>query len=296
MSLPILQQRLEQYQCTSRQEEEFAVKEIFQEILLSALSRTDFFKKAAFQGGTALRVLYRLNRFSEDLDFTLKKPDSHFEIQSYASTIINEFQIYGISVDFQNRTKKNEMVQKLFFKQESMPLPLKARHAPKNGKAKQIRIKLEVDSNPPSGSRYETKYHDFPIAFSLTIQDLPSLFAGKSHALLCREYAKGRDWYDFLWYVAGRTPINFEFLSRACEQQGSWKGESLQINQEWYLREMRKKIQSIDWNAAKLEVSRFLRGRSLQTLEIWGQNFFLDRLDQLNQYLGDSSVPAKREN
>ncbi len=281
----VLQEKLESFAARNRQEEEFALKEILQEITLAAFSRSDFFKKASFQGGTALRILYSLDRFSEDLDFILRGPDKGFQFISYAPSLVEEFNLYGIQVQAQDQTKPGQNVQKLFLKQQS-DLPLALSHAPKDGRPKKIRIKLEVDSNPPSGSTFETKYCDFPFPFGLTVQDLPSLFAGKSHALLCRGYTKGRDWYDFLWYVSRKAPMNYLFLTRACEQNGPWEGQKLNIDREWFLQEMEKKIRSIQWQEAKDDVARFLHERELKTLELWSAEFFLDRLGKLGENLG----------
>ena len=287
MSVKIIQERLDRRQYASWQEEEFAAKEIYQEVVLAALSRTDFFKQAAFQGGTALRILYSLDRFSEDLDFLLKKPDPDFQMKRYLKTLVEEFSIYGIPVSIQEKSRAGVTVQKLFLKQESAGMLLVLRHRPRDRRAGLIRIKVEVDTNPPEGSHVETKYLDFPFPFGVTIQDLPSLFAGKSHALLCREYTKGRDWYDFLWYVARETPINFPLLSHACEQNGPWQGQRLSIARQWYLTEMEEKIKSTDWDEAKNDVARFLKSHELQTLELWSAGFFLDRLNKIDSYLNE---------
>lgn len=287
MSVRIIQERLESYQSESWQAEEMAVKEIYQEVALAALSRTGFFKWAAFQGGTALRVLYGLDRFSEDLDFLLKKPDSKFELKNYIKTLVDEFRIYGIPVSTQDRSKGGDTIQKLFLKQESSGMVLALRHHPREGRPQKIKIKIEVDTNPPAGSRSDVKYLDFPFPFGVTVQDLPSLFAGKSHALLTREYTKGRDWYDFLWYVARKTPINFTFLSRACEQVGPWQGRTLNLTKKWYLAELAKKIESTDWIDARNDVHRFLKPHELETLKLWGRDLFLDRLAKMETYLSE---------
>lgn len=285
MSVKIIQERLDREQYASSQEEEFAVREIYQEVALAALSRTDFFKQAGFQGGTALRILYSLDRFSEDLDFLLKKPDPDFQMSRLLKTLTEEFSLYGIPISIQEKSKEGNAVQKLFLKQESSGMLLILRHKPQGGQRKLIRIKIEVDTNPPAGGSFETKYLDFPFPFAVTVQDLPSLFAGKSHALLCRAYTKGRDWYDFLWYVAREAPINFDFLSQACQQNGPWENQKISMNKQWFLSEMEKKIKSTDWNAAKNDVARFLSPHELVTLELWTPLFFLDRLEKVNTYL-----------
>lgn len=281
MSIKIIQERLASYQAASWQEEELALKEILQELALAGLARTDFFRNVAFHGGTALRVLYGLDRFSEDLDFTSKSPNPSFRLVSYLKALQEELNVYGVSVTVQDRSKAEEAVQKAFLKEDSIGRQLTLEYYPRAQKPKKIRIKLEVDTNPPLGSKFETKYLDFPFPFAITIQDLPSLFAGKGHALLCREYLKGRDWYDFVWYVSRKTQLNYLYLANGCQQSGLWKREEPMATKEWYLEAMTKKIKSIDWEEAKKDVARFLKPNALKSLEVWSQEFFLDRIQKL---------------
>lgn len=283
MDVKIIQERVDSYKCRSRQEEENALREITQEIALAALSRTDFFKKAAFQGGTALRIFYSLDRFSEDLDFILKKPDTNFCLEPYLKPLTTEFNTYGYQMEAVDRSKTEQTVKKCFLKDDSLGKILSLQHLKGGAIKKKIRIKLEIDTNPPSGSNFENKFLDFPFAFAVTMQDTPSLFAGKSHALLCREYNKGRDWYDFLWYISRKTAINFTFLSSALNQVGPWAGKNLQIDKTWYCREIEKKIVSINWKETKEELSRFLKPEALDTLKIWDKEFFLDRLTKFKE-------------
>lgn len=285
MSVKILQERLEQYQTKSWTEEENAIKEIFQEVALAALGRTDFFKYAAFQGGTALRILYTLQRFSEDLDFILKTPDPQFRLIDYLKNLREEFFAYGVSMEVEDRSKLNASVQKAFIKEDSPGSLLFLKYKPRDQQPRKIKIKFEIDTNPPLGSVFETKFLDFPFSFGILMQDLPSLFAGKNHALLCREYIKGRDWYDFLWYVGRKIPINFTLLDNACQQNGPWKEEQGIVTKDWYLQNMEKKIGSIDWEAAKKDIARFLKPRDLPTLDLWNTDFFLDHLNKLKEYL-----------
>lgn len=284
MSVKIIQEKLEQYQPQSWTEEENALKEIFQEVALAALGRTDFFKYAVFQGDTAFRILYTLQRFSEDLDFVLKEPDPHFRLPDYFKNLSEEFEAYGILMEVQDRSKLNESVQKAFLKDNSPGGLLSLKYKPRHQQPRQIKIKLEIDTNPPAGSEFETKFLDFPIAFAVVVQDPPSLFAGKNHALLCRGYIKGRDWYDFLWYVSRKTPINFKLLGSACKQNGPWKGKRGIFTKDWYLENMENKILSIDWIAAKKDVARFLKPKELPSLDLWDTTYFLDRLKKLKEY------------
>src|SRR5262249_16991024 len=132
-----------------------------------------------------------------------------------------------------------------------------------------VNIKLEVDTNPPLASSFETKVVTFPEPFSIVVQDLPSLFAGKIHALLCRDYVKGRDWFDFIWYASKKTDINLLNLQNALIQQGPWKGEKLILDNNWVKERLREKVESINWETAKKDVQPFLRARQLRTLDLW---------------------------
>jgi predicted nucleotidyltransferase component of viral defense system len=280
MSVKIIQDRLDGYKCQSAQDEEFALKEITQELVLNSLYNSGFFKKAAFQGGTSLRILYGLNRFSEDLDFALLEPDAKFNLNYYLSATHEELKAFGYDVKIEGRTSDNA-VQNTFLKDDSLGRFLKVQYPKNDGSKRTLKIKIEVDTNPPADAEIETKFLDFPINFSVTAHDLPSLFAGKSHALLCREYVKGRDWFDFLWYVARKTNPNFKFLTKALEQLGPWKGKAIEADMDWYQKEMTKRIKSIDWAKAKMDIQRFLRPVDVKTLDLWSADFFLANLRKL---------------
>lgn len=283
MSVEVIQQRLLSYQCQTVLDQENALKEIAQEIALMALSRAGFFRVAAFQGGTCLRILYGLERFSEDLDFVLEKPDEDFNWNIYIKNMRDEFHAYGYSLDVMNKTKLNKAVRTAFLKADSEGGILVIKDARTN--RPKLQIKLEIDTNPPEGSAYELKYLDFPLPYSVQSQDLPSLFAGKSHALLCRDYIKGRDWYDFIWYVSRQTPINFLLLDKAVKQAGPWEGRNISVTPAWLLQKLKTKINGTDWDAAKKDVERFLRPRELPALDVWSKEFFVSRVDKLAGYL-----------
>ncbi|MBU0506004.1 MAG: nucleotidyl transferase AbiEii/AbiGii toxin family protein [bacterium] len=282
MNKDLIQQRLDTYKCQTILETEDALREITQEIILAGLSRTNFFKHTAFQGGTCLRIFYGLNRFSEDLDFITKKPWSDFNLMSFLNTVQDELKAFGYNLEIVDRSKTNNAVKKAFLKDDSIGKILNIHHLNTNRFIKKIKIKLEVDTNPPKGSHVENKFNDFPFAYSITLQDLPSLFAGKLHAVLCREYVKGRDWYDLIWYMSRKTLINYDFLTSALIQQGSWKNSKIEINAAWCIKELKNKIKSLDWNAAKNDVKRFLNPNEVASLEIWGKDFFIDRVDNFN--------------
>lgn len=289
MSVKIIQERLESYRCQSDMEEDHAIREISQEVVLAALSRTDFFKQASFQGGTCLRILYGLNRFSEDLDFILRDPDTAFKLDKYFKPVKQELESFGYDMEIVDRSESMNTVKKIFLKDNSAGNLLHLKYLNKKQPMRKVRIKLEVDTNPPSGGHFDLKYHDFPFAYSLTTQDLPTLFAGKLHALLCRAYVKGRDWYDLIWYLARKTKINFVFLASALEQQGPWKDTKINTNLDWCMTTLSEKISSLNWIKAKDDVRRFVRTNESASLDVWGKDFFLDRLERY----GEKSVFLK---
>ncbi len=281
MSVKIVRDRLSTYACISQIEEEQAIREITQELVLAALGRTDFFKEAAFQGGTALRVVYGLDRFSEDLDFALKACNPGFVWRDYLRTMTEELSAYGYQIEIQDRSTADSAVKKAFIKDDAIGKILNFQYAGKSGVLGKIRIKLEVDINPPDGSEYEIKYLDFPFVSSVVVQTLPSLFAGKIHALLCRDYLKGRDWYDFLWYTSRRTPINYRLLSSALSQAGPWKDSIQSVDYDWCVRSLKDKIESIDWHSSAEDVRRFIRVREQKSLDLWNRDLFIGQLDKI---------------
>jgi len=281
MSIKLIQDRLNSYNCKSELEEEHAVREITQEVALAALSRTGFFKYGIFQGGTCLRIFYGLNRFSEDLDFILKQPNPNFILQPHLQSLSEELKAYGYNVEITDRSKTDIAVRKAFIKDDSLGKVLQLNHEGKTGPFRKIRVKLEVDTNPPSDSETQIKYLDFPFVSSVTAQDKPSLFAGKIHALLCREYIKGRDWYDFLWYTSQGVKINYKFLASALRQQGPWKSQAIDVNLDWCMAELEKSIESIDWKTTANDVQRFVRVAEQPSLNLWSKELFLAQLEKL---------------
>ncbi len=281
MSTKIIQDRLDSYNCKTELEEEHAIREITQEVVLSALGRTDFFKYAVLQGGTCLRIFYGLNRFSEDMDFILKEADRDFQLTPHLKALSEELLAYGYNIEIVDRSNADIAVRKAFIKDDSIGKVLQLKHSGKTGPLRKIRIKFEVDTNPPFGSNFEMKYVDFPFVSSVTVQDKASLFAGKIHALLCREYIKGRDWYDFIWHTSQSVEINYQFLASALKQQGPWQGQNIQVNLDWCIKQFRDKITSIDWNATKEDIRRFVKPTELPSVDLWGRNLFLARLEKM---------------
>jgi len=281
MSVQMIQQRLLNYNCKTDVEEQQAIREITQEVVLAALGRGDFFKQALFQGGTCLRIFYGLNRFSEGMDFILKEANPNFQLKDHIKHLTDELAAYGYNIEITDRNKAGATVKKAFLKDDSIGKVINLRHVNQAGLMAKIKIKLEVDTNPPSGSGHELKYLDFPFVSSVVVQDRPSLFAGKIHALLCREYIKGRDWYDFIWYTSNRTSVNYDFLTSAINQFGPWQGQSVAVDKAWLLNELKRKIVSMDWKQAAEDVRHFVRVTEQPSLDLWSKELFLGQLDKL---------------
>ncbi len=290
MSVSIIQSRLEHYSCKNDLEELQAMREISQEVTLAALGRSDFFKSVVFQGGTCLRIFHGLNRFSENLDFVLRNPDPDFSLTTAVSSIYAEMSAFGYEIEILDRSKSGNAVKQMFLKDSSLGKLLRISYLGKRGPIPEIRIKLEVDTNPPEGSRSEMKYLDFPFISSVHMQDLPSLFSGKIHALLCRGFVKGRDWYDFLWYTGMRVAVNSTLLESALMQAGPWKGQTLKVNTPWLIDQLRLKIETIDWDYAREDVRRFVPVADYPSLALWGRDLFSAQVEKLAQTLTEKGI------
>ena len=288
MSHSIIQDRLNEFNPKSIEEQNNALKEIVQEIILYGLSTINFFEKALFQGGTALRILYGLPRFSEDMDFIVKNPNDKFNWQTYIDGIEAICEEYGIITNITDKSKESNSIQRLFIKNDSIGKMIDLTF--KNNIHANLLIKLEIDINPPLGSNQETKYLDFPLLHAVQAQDLASNFAGKCHALLCRKHTKGRDWYDFLWYVAKKISPNLDYLQNAINQMGPWQGRKIKVTPQWFIENLKEKIQNIQWNDAANDVERFLNEKDRKQLALWSNDLFLDRADKLDAIIAKQSI------
>jgi predicted nucleotidyltransferase component of viral defense system len=274
MSLDLVHERLQSYNITTKRDEENAIKEICQEIALAGLARSGFFKIAAFQGGTCLRIMYSLRRFSEDLDFILIKTQENFLWEPYLTAINVEFESFGLTCETVDRSLTSGIIKKAFLKEDSFGQVLNLRF--KRGKSdfQKIIIKLEIDTNPPAGSNLMTHFLEYPFPFTVVCQDESSLFAGKCHALICREYVKGRDWYDYIWYLQRKTRINLDLLKNALEQCGPYQGTKIAMSKEWLVKELKNKINSIEWDVARMDVEKFIPVDQMRFLDNWSKEMF----------------------
>ena len=282
--IALIQGRLEDYRCTSAEEEMNAIREILQELILAGLSRTDFFVKAAFHGGTQLRIFEGVRRFSEDLDFALVSHDQSFQLLPYLEKVSEELSAIGVTMEVRDKSKASVTVKKGFLKTDSMVKILDLRFVGGRGTLgtpPKISIKMEVDSNPPAGATYLAKQLLFPSPASVRVFDRESAFAGKMHALLCRQYIKGRDWFDFVWYAGVKAKLNHELLSSAIDQQGPWAGKGIETSDEWVRERLMEVIAKMDWSAAKRDVMPFVYATDRQSLDLWSGDFFSSLTERL---------------
>lgn len=282
----VINSMLARYTCSTSQDYENALKEIMQELALLGLWRSKFFEVAAFYGGTALRILYGLDRFSEDLDFSLLSPNLDFKLSHYNEAIAAELRGVGFDVTVTSKEKNKEsMIQSAFIKASTVEqlLLINVHHGvlvnvPKD---QVIKIKMEVDINPPSGFSTEAKILLRPIPFSVLTYQQPDLFAGKLHALLCRPWVqrvKGRDWYDFVWYVSHKIPVRLGHLQQRLIQSGALLPEQ-PFDQQVLNAMLRDKINQVDFEVAKKDILPFIRDPA--AVSLWSRDFFLGLSEQL---------------
>lgn len=250
---------------------ENATREVIQEITLFALSKTDFFEKAAFCGGTSLRILYGLDRASEDLDFSLLDRDTNFELSPYIEEIVNTFKSFNIVVD--GKVKKEDgSIKSAFIKDNTIIRTISLSNIHIDPRVV-IKVKLEVDTNPPQGAESEYKYVLFPFPHRIRSLTLPSLFSGKLHAIIARNWEKGRDYYDYVFYLSKGVKPNLVLLENALKQTGELKeSESLDINKTKEL--LLSRFTNLDMNVARNDCINFINERN--KLDIWSKDFFIN--------------------
>lgn len=282
----ILKQMLDEHSINNDLDRRNALKEVIQEIVLCGLSRANFFSEAAFYGGTALRIFYGLDRFSEDLDFSLFEVNPNFSFEKYIPGLSNELNSYGLNLEIQIKEKVNDSsIKSAFIKGNTKELILKffADEALKRnlGNGELVRIKFEVDTRRPSFAEVEHKFKQLPIPYEVAIYNMPSLFAGKIHAVLCRSWKnriKGRDLYDFAFYISKKTPINLVHLNaRLIDSAYLSPNESLTLND--LKQKLIQHFEGIDFNLAKEDVINFLRYPS--KIDVWSKEYFISLVEEL---------------
>jgi hypothetical protein len=258
-----------------------ALREIIQEVALLGLWRAKFFEHAAFYGGTALRILYGLDRFSEDLDFSLLAPSPDFSLARYSASLEEELLAFGFNVRVEMVDKAvKSAVQSAFLKantrNELLVIEAGEDLAGQIPAGQVLKVKIEVDTDPPPGFTTSTRYLLQPIPFAVRSYSLPDLFAGKMHALLYRRWqnrVKGRDWYDFIWYAANHPQLNLAHLEQRMRQTGHWNGEQ-SLSPAAFTDLLFAAIDQLDVSQARRDVAPFVKDQRMLT--IWSHDFFRD--------------------
>jgi predicted nucleotidyltransferase component of viral defense system len=280
--MTIISQMLKKYALNTIEDRKNAIKEIIQEIVLSGLARTNFFSKAAFYGGTALRIFYGLKRFSEDLDFTLIVGDIDFQFSDYVSVLKDEVESLGLKLEIQEKIKTLDTNMKSGFvkgntKEQFLVFypgfedDLSILHADEK-----IKVKFEIDIAPPKHAETEIKNRLLPSPYQVRVYDLPSMFAGKIDALLSRSWksrVKGRDFYDYIFFIAMEAPVNLKHL-KARLVQSKYIDNDFDLNRESLVTLLSNKFMTVDYYEAKNDVRPFIE--DIRSLDLWSPQFFIE--------------------
>lgn len=272
MTNDIYDSMLSAYDLSTEQKKRNAIFEVNQQIILAGLYNGGFFNVAAFYGGTCLRIFHGLQRFSEDMDFSLLAPDDEFDFKKYFQPIIDEFAVVGRNVEIKKKDKKSfGKVESAFLKDNTDVYDISFRTD------KSIKIKIEVDTQPPLKFETEQKLLLQPHSFMTRCFVLPDLFAGKMHALVYRAWknrVKGRDWYDFEWYVRHNVPLDFRHLAERVKQFNNEE-----IDMDTFIALLKEKLSTANINQVKNDVLPFVRNP--KELDIWSNDYFVQLADMI---------------
>lgn len=277
----VLEQMLKKYNINNLEDEKNAIKEIIQEIVLCGLARGNFFKEAAFYGGTALRIFYGLDRFSEDLDFSLIEPNREFDLTKYFTFIEKEANAYGLNLTIIEKEKSiDSNITSAFLKGDTKEHILlffpEDKGIMKYNKMGDIKIKFEIDINPPKGATYEYKTKLLPSPHQIRMYDEASLFAGKIHAILCRNWKnrfKGRDLYDYVFYLSRNTKVNLNHLKEKL-LESKYIDKDFDLNNNSLKELLFKRFDKINFEEAKEDVKNFITNSD--ELKLWNKDFFYE--------------------
>lgn len=276
----VLEQMIEHYNPKNIDDKRNVIKEVMQEIVLCGLSKAGFFNVAAFYGGTALRIFYGLDRFSEDLDFSLLIKDKEFDLSKYFPVLKEVVSSYGLNVDIELKNKtKDSYVQSAFLKGDTIEHFLL--FYPNDlvegiNKNEKVKIKFEIDTMPPGLATYETKYRLLPTPYGVKLYDESSLFSGKIHAVICRSWksrVKGRDLYDYIFYLSRKSKYNLPHLREKLIDSG-FIDKKTKLDNDDIKRILIDRFNEIDFEAAKNDVVPFIKNTNV--LDIWSKEFFVD--------------------
>ena len=284
----MIEQMLSQHPSETLNDKKNSIKEVVQEVILCGLSRAGFFQTAAFYGGTALRIFHGLDRFSEDLDFSLMVPDSDFRLDPYLPVLEKELGAYGFHFKAEVKVKaKDSDVLSAFVKGNTREHILLCYADETLARtiigSELIKVKFEVDTTPPPYAGFEHQFRLLPIPYDINLYDMPSLFAGKLHAVLCRAWKsriKGRDLYDYVFYLSKGTPVNLRHLNARLVDSG-FEGAAEDMTLDEIKQILYRRFESIDYSQAKQDVLPFIRNPV--ALELWSKEFFQSITNNLTE-------------
>ena len=275
MPSPIFENMLSRYEIHTKEDRTNALHEVMQQIALAGLYRGGFFDKAAFYGGTCLRIFYGMQRFSEDMDFSLLKSDETFDLENYFDAIIAEFSAVGRKITITRKEKKMQTnVESAFLKDTTEIYNLQF------STERSVKIKIEVDTQPPAGFTTEYKLLMLPFSFLVRCYTLPDLYAGKIHALLFRNWknrVKGRDWYDFEWYVRNNVSLNFNHLQKRAEQISNLYKQDFTL--DIFKKMLKERIEKTNIEMVKNDIRPFLKNP--MEMDIWSTDYFSQLVDMI---------------
>ncbi len=277
---------IKMYKPKTVEETKAVLREIIQSIVLIGLSKGGFFNKASFYGGTALRIFYGLNRYSEDLDFTLNEYEESFSINYYTDKIKEIALSYGVELEIITKIKKVKTpIESAFAKlntyQAFISLNINENITSILHRDEVLKVKFEVDCNPPTGFNVETKWIDMPEFAPIVVLDEASLFAGKLHAIICRNYknsVKGRDYYDFLFYTSKRVKPNLKYLKNKLMASGKINEED-EFSLDVLKKMLMERFESVDYEQVKNDATRFVFKK--EDLSFYNKELFIQMLDRL---------------
>lgn len=270
--MSIFDEIVEQYHPQNDAARTSAQREVMQKVALAGLNRGGFFDHAAFYGGTCLRIFHGLKRFSEDMDFSLTEKNDQIHIENYFQAIVDEFKTVGMPVEIVKKDKNNfGRVESAFLKEDTEAYDIKFQTR------KMMKVKIELDINPPLCFTTEQKLVMQPYSFAVRCFTLPALYAGKMHALVYRSWQrriKGRDWYDFEWYIRNRVPLDFRHLQERIRE---FSGH--EVSKEDFMIAFREKLANTDINLVKQDVLPYIENE--HELDIWSNDYFLQLADMI---------------
>jgi predicted nucleotidyltransferase component of viral defense system len=268
----IFEQMVAQHTIAGDNDRKNALYEVMQQVVLSGLYRGGFFKEAAFYGGTCLRIFHGLRRYSEDMDFSLLAKNPNFTLETYFPAIIEEARLLGRTVTITKKDKRTfGKVESAFLKDNTDVYNLTFQTE------KTLKIKIEVDVNPPLEFSTEQKLLMQPFSFTTRCFTLPDLYAGKMHALTFRAWKnriKGRDWYDFEWYVRNRVALDFEHLKVRTKEFND-----IDLTKELFKELLKERISKADIDVVKADVVPYIIDK--RELDIWSNDYFMQLADMI---------------